>query len=173
MLCSFSECQCHHLKKKWHYEYLLAGLLWGFRNNRYKAPGTEGNQYTSHPSLPLMIMWWWLDKLSPWGQGLCLLTLAPLFHHLVTWWKYSIRYLFDEFFKSKHLLPFDRQKEGLWSSGLWKEMPSPPLTGHVILATLEGTWLCLAAHIWTPFHLGGIPSLIRSWSSLSEEHFLS
>lgn len=106
----------------------------------------------------------WLDKLSPWGQGPCLLTLAPRPHHLVTWWKYSMLHLFDEFLKASisfHCI--DRKKD----SGKRCQLPSG--TKHDRLAALEGTWLCVATCIWTPFYLGGIPSLIRNWNSLSQK----
>ena len=121
----------------------------GFRDNRSKAPGAEGNQYTSHPSSPLTTMWWWLDNLSPWGQGLCLLTLAPFPHHLVTWWKYSILYLFDEFLKASvsfHCI--DRKKD----SGKRCQLPSG--TRHGILAALEGMWLFGCLHL-NPFLFRG------------------
>lgn len=106
----------------------------------------------------------WLDKLSPWGQGPCLLTLAPRPHHLVTWWKYSMLHLFDEFLKASisfHCI--DRKKD----SGKRCQLPSG--TRHDRLAALQGTWVCLATCIWTPFYLGGIPSLIRNWNSLSQK----
>ena len=39
------------IEKRQKKKYFLAGLLSGTRENRYDAPGTEGNECTSHQSL--------------------------------------------------------------------------------------------------------------------------